>query len=32
LIRWCEETKVSEEQVKRVIQDPRWRKSSMLNY
>jgi len=32
LIRWCERTKVSEEEVKRVIQDPRWRKSSMLNY
>ena len=32
LIRWCERTKVSEQQVRAVIQDPRWRKSTMLNY
>ena len=32
LIRWCERTKVSEQEVRAVIQDPRWRKSTMLNY
>ena len=32
LIRWCQETKVSERDVQRVIQDPRWRKSDMLNH
>ena len=32
LIRWCERTKISEREVQRVIQDPRWRKSEMLNH
>jgi hypothetical protein len=32
LIRWCQESKVSEQEVRAVIQDPRWRKSTMLNY
>ena len=32
LIRWCEETTVTEGEVNQVLQDPRWRKSHMLNY
>jgi hypothetical protein len=32
LIRWCERTKISKSEVQRVLQDPRWRKSEMLNH
>jgi hypothetical protein len=32
LIQWCKRTKVSEKDVKEILQDPRWRKSHMLNY
>ena len=32
LIRWCQRTKVSEKDVKEILQDPRWRKSHMLNH
>jgi ATP-dependent exoDNAse (exonuclease V) alpha subunit len=32
LIRWCQETVVTKKEVKRVLQDPRWRKSHILNY
>ena len=32
LIQWCQRTKVSEKDVKEILQDPRWRKSHMLNY
>jgi hypothetical protein len=32
LIRWCEETTVTEREVNQVLQDPRWRKSHMLNH